>query len=170
MTEKIRLKLISKSTECSERLFPSPDDPDDEFNVSDVKEYPSEESSVIEMTSEGVLKAEGNRVIISYDESELTGMQGSRTEVAFDLTCPELITMMRTGSVTTALVFEKGKRHICTYRTEYMPFEICVNTKDVKNELLSCGVIEMDYIIEIRGAQAERTYFRIEISHDFDRP
>lgn len=153
-----------------ERFFPQADDPDDEFGIPEENEVAVEENSVIEMTSEGLLRTEGKRVVISYDESELTGMQGSRTEVGFDLDSPELITMMRTGSVTTALVFEKGKRHICTYRTEYMPFEICVNTKDVKNDLLVSGVIELDYIIEIRGAQAERTFFRIEISSDSDKP
>jgi uncharacterized beta-barrel protein YwiB (DUF1934 family) len=79
---------------------------------------------------------------------------------------PELVTMMRHGTVNTILVFEKGKRHICTYQTEYMPFEICVNTKEVINTLLENGRIDLDYIVEIRGAQAERTQFTIEIFED----
>ena len=102
-------------------------------------------------------------MIIVYEESELTGMEGSTTQVSFERSCPELITMMRHGTINTILVFEKGKRHICTYQTQYMPFEICVNTKDVQNNLLESGKIDLDYIVEIRGAQAERTRFCIEI-------
>ena len=92
------------------------------------------------------------------------------TEVGFDLDNAGLVTMMRHGTVSTVLVFEKGKRHICSYQTEYMPFEICVNTKDVQNTLLENGRIDLDYIIEIRGAQAERTLFTIEISENADTP
>ena len=117
-----------------------------------------------EMLMEGRLVTNEKRVELIYEESELTGMEGSTTEVGFDLDNAGLVTMMRHGSVSTVLVFEKGKRHICAYKTEYMPFEICVNTKDVQNTLLENGKIFLDYIIEIRGAQAERTLFTIEIS------
>ena len=120
----------------------------------------------IEMFSEGELYITDERVIIAYDESELTGMEGSHTQVRFERNMPELVTMMRHGTVNTILVFEKGKRHICTYQTEYMPFEICVNTKEVINTLLENGRIDLDYIVEIRGAQAERTQFTIEIFED----
>ena len=115
---------------------------------------------------EGRLVTSPSRVELVYEEGELTGMEGSTTEVGFDLDNAGLVTMMRHGTVSTVLVFEKGKRHICTYQTEYMPFEICVNTKDVQNTLLEDGKIELDYIIEIRGAQAERTLFTIEICED----
>ena len=139
----------------------------DEFE-DDELENPDEPEieGPIEMFSEGELYITDERVIIAYDESELTGMEGSHTQVRFERKTPELVTMMRNGSVNTILVFEQGKRHICTYQTPYMPFEICVYTKQVNNNLLERGVIELDYIVEIRGAQAERTQFKIEIFED----
>ncbi|MBE6535710.1 MAG: DUF1934 domain-containing protein [Ruminococcaceae bacterium] len=103
------------------------------------------------------------RAEISYDETELTGMEGAKTSVHFDLNSPDVLTMLRTGSVTTALVFEKGKRHHCVYNTPYMTFEVCVHTLDVKNELLQKGNISIDYIVEIRGARAERNKFSMKI-------
>ena len=124
------------------------------------------EDEIPEEEPEGPIEMFSERVIIAYDESELTGMEGSHTQVRFERNMPELVTMMRHGTVNTILVFEKGKRHICTYQTEYMPFEICVNTKEVINTLLENGRIDLDYIVEIRGAQAERTQFTIEIFED----
>ncbi len=138
----------------------------EEIEADELEEEGQEPEGPVEMFSEGELYITEDRVIIAYDESELTGMEGSHTQVRFERTEPGLVTMMRHGTVNTILVFEKGKRHICTYQTEYMPFEICVNTKEVRNTLLFDGKIELDYIVEIRGAQAERTQFTIEVFED----
>lgn len=160
----IRIKLTSKRTASKERFFEEILNEETDF-FGDENDGDDGEG-VIELNSEGTLCIDDKRAVISYDESELTGMEGSTTEVGFDLENAGLVTMMRHGTVSTVLVFEKGKRHICTYQTEYMPFEICVNTKDVQNTLLEDGKIVLDYIIEIRGAQAERTLFTIEICED----
>lgn len=161
----IRIKLTSLREASNDSFFNEilGGEPMDELE----DEIPEEEpEGPIEMFSEGELYITDERVIIAYDESELTGMEGSHTQVRFERNMPELVTMMRHGTVNTILVFEKGKRHICTYQTEYMPFEICVNTKEVINTLLQNGRIDLDYIVEIRGAQAERTQFTIEIFED----
>ena len=159
----IRIKLTSLR-EASDDSFFNQILGDEPFDMDDEDiEQEEEEQGPIEMFSEGELYVTEERVIIAYDESELTGMEGSHTQVRFERSHPGLVTMMRHGTVNTILVFEKGKRHICTYQTEYMPFEICVFTKEVRNTLLTDGRIELDYIVEIRGAQAERTKFTIEI-------
>ena len=166
----IRIKLTSLREATNDHFFGQIlGDEVDEFEDDEVdpdEEDNSAPEGPIEMFSEGELYITDDRVIIAYDESELTGMEGSHTQVRFEKNMPELVTMMRDGSVNTILVFEQGKRHICTYQTPYMPFEICVFTKSVKNALLENGVIELDYIVEIRGAQAERTQFKIEVFED----
>lgn len=161
----IRIKLTSLREASNDSFFNEilGGEPMDELEDEILEEEPE---GPIEMFSEGELYITDERVIIAYDESELTGMEGSHTQVRFERNMPELVTMMRHGTVNTILVFEKGKRHICTYQTEYMPFEICVNTKEVINTLLENGRIDLDYIVEIRGAQAERTQFTIEIFED----
>lgn len=165
MTKKnINIRLISEREASDECFFDSLlyGDVDDE--PFDGEEREKSERGPIEMFTEGELYVSDERVIIAYEETELTGMEGSQTQVRFERSDPELVVMMRNGSVNTVLVFEEGKRHICTYQTEYMPFEICVFTRSVRNAILSDGVLELDYTVEIRGAQAERTHFRIEIS------
>ncbi len=111
----------------------------------------------------GTFEIVGDRANIYYEETELTGMSGSRTEVSFDMRDAGIVTMMRTGGVSTALVFEEGKRHHCVYNTPYMPFEVCVHTLEVKNRIPESGLLELDYIVEIRGARAERNKFSMRI-------
>lgn len=121
------------------------------------------EGENIEISTDGELCIGDQRVEISYDETELTGMEGSKTSISYDKNDTGIITMVREGTVSTALVFEQGKRHHCVYKTPYMPFQICVHTLSIENKLDDEGRIYIDYIIEIRGAKAERTKLELKI-------
>ena len=160
MTKQIRMKIKSTRYEMPELLFAQA--------VSEAAEEMPEIKISEEMLSvadgdemvintDGELSTEDGRVSFSYDESEITGMEGSKTVISYAEESPSLVTMIRTGSVSTSLVFEQGKRHHCVYKTPYMPFEVCVHTLKVDNKLDTEKTLYIDYIIEIRGAKAERT-------------
>ena len=126
---------------------------------------PEPESERLDMDTEGVLRISDDRIEIEYFETELTSMEGACTSVSFDRNDPGLITMLRTGSVETALVFEEGKRNNCAYNTDVMAFEICVRTWDVRNDMTeNGGEIELDYSLEFRGASTEHTKIMISVS------
>lgn len=134
--------------------FDEDDLPEDDLSEEDGGE--GEDSDSVEMLMEGRLVMTSKRVELVYHESELTGMEGSVTKIGFDLDMPDLVTMLRGGSVSTALVFEPHQRHICVYNTPFSSFEVCVHTLEVKNELLKTGTLYLDYLIEIHGARTER--------------
>lgn len=118
----------------------------------------------MEMYSDARLRLTDDMFSLSYEESELTGMEGTSSQLSFMRSQPELVTMLRSGSVSTALVFEPNKRHFCTYKTPFMPFEVCVHTLRIDNKLLGdAATLDLDYIVEIRGAQAERCRLHLEI-------
>ncbi len=126
---------------------------------------PETSSDTMEMDSEGILRIVDGRIEVTYFETELTGMEGSCTSVSYELENPGLVTMLRTGTVETALVFEEGERHICAYNTDVMTFEICVRTFEVKNNLTEeGGELELDYALEFRGASTERTNIKISVT------
>ena len=162
MKKNIKMKIRSTRYEMKEFLFAelaselagSIDIPEDVLGEMT-------EGERIEIATDGTLSLENGRVELSYDETELTGMEGSKTALSFSADTPELITMVREGTVSTALVFEPNKRHHCVYKTPYMPFELCVRTLKVENKLKSENRLYIDYIIEIRGAKAERTKFEL---------
>ena len=156
--KEVRIKLRSIIYEVQASLFSDEEDMflDDE-NVEDP------EPQNIEINTVGTKKIEDGRFEIYYDESEVTGMEGASTSISFDLADKGIVTMLREGSVSTALVFEAGRRHHCLYKTPYMPFEVCVNTLSVENKLEKDGTLFLDYLVEIRGAKAERTKFEMKI-------
>lgn len=123
----------------------------------------------LELITEGTLYREadptgqGETVTVAYDESELTGMEGAHSTVVFHTADSGLVHMIRSGSVSTALTFRAHHRAICTYNTPYMVFQIAVHSLAVDNRLLTDGVLKLDYIIEIRGACAERCHMVLRI-------
>lgn len=159
LKEEIKIKIRSELYEVDASMFS--DDDIDFFEAKPSDDAP--EADILEINCFGVMSEDEGRLFISYDETEATGMDGSTTSVSFLKSAPEIVTMTRDGLVSATLVFEEGKRHHCIYKTPFMPFEVCVKTKSVVNEITSSGVLELDYIVEIRGAKAERTKFKMQI-------
>ncbi len=136
-----------------------PEEPDGEFAPEG--ENPGPEKS--EFFAIGKLVETDDRLEIVYEESVLTGMEGSVTVVGFSKTEPQIVTMVREGFVNTALVFEKGKRHISVYQTPFARLELSVCALRVQNLLLREGVINLDYVTELHGARTERCKMKIVI-------
>ena len=169
MLKRVRIFLTTERYGVAARLF---EDMLDGMTEADVladallspQDEGEDEPQTTEMYSDARLRLTDDMFSLSYEESELTGMEGSSSQITFLYSQPELVTMLRSGSVSTALVFEPGKRHFCTYKTPFMPFEVCVQTLHIDNQLLSpTATLDIDYLVEIRGAEAERCRLHLEI-------
>lgn len=162
MKEYVSVSIVSERSAVKADLFDAVYDKEiaqltEDISIMVPDEVEGEqEKETLEMITQGLVRVRGGRVEIVYDEGELSGMEGSRTVVSYAAHDPDTVSMIRSGAVSTALVFERGVRHLCTYETPYMPFQIGVFALSVDNRLESEGVICLDYLIEIRGAQAER--------------
>ena len=164
MEQEVRIKISSSLYEVEESLFSfSPEEDVEELFIEDeVKE--NAEPSVLSINVTGKFSDDGERVSITYAEPEGSGMEGASTTVSLLKSAPDVITMTRTGFFAVTFVFEEGKRYHCVYNTPYAPFEVCVHTKTVINRIMTERKdISLDYIVEIRGAMAERTKFNIKV-------
>ena len=157
--KEIRIKIHSELYEVDASLFTDADVDTDNIPVSEDAPTPD----IMDINSIGTYTDDGERISISYNETEVTGMEGSTTTITFLKNDPNVVSMMREGAVSATLVFEEGKRHHCLYKTPFMPFEVCVRTIKVSNVLLGAGALSLDYIVEIRGAKAERTKFSMQL-------
>ena len=161
MLKKVRVQIISDRYEVKGSFYNNTMEAVPPEAVAPLRLQGEDEH--MEMTVEARYHDDGTRICISYKESEISGMEGSTTSVSFQKNEPQTLSMLRDGTVKTALLFEQGKRHLCIYQTPIMPFEVCVRTLKVENRLSDAGTLMLDYVIEIRGARAERTKFYMEI-------
>ncbi len=129
----------------------------------------SEALEKIDMFTEGRMSiirdpdSQASTVAILYQESELTGMEGATSTITYRTDDRGLVTMLRSGSIKTALTFRAHHRTICTYDTPYMPFQIGIHALTVHNRLDTEGELILDYLIEIKGGVAERCTMRMVV-------
>lgn len=123
------------------------------------------DSDDIELVTEGKLAQADGALRLSYQESELTGLDGTTTLFQVE---PEKITLLRIGTINSEMVFEQGKRHMSLYSTPYGSMEVGVTARKMRStlEYTSGGSIEIDYDIEINHMLAGQSLFRIKVRED----
>ncbi len=158
-SKELRIKIKSVLYEVEASLFSE----DTEEQLFEEEQEQAEAPDILEINTVATLIDDGERITLSYEETEENGMGGSVTSITYLKKSPQIVTMTRDGAVSATLVFEEGNRNHCIYKTPFMPFEVCVYTKKVQNFILSTGLLELDYFVEIRGAKAERTKFTMKL-------
>lgn len=120
----------------------------------------------IELVTEGRLADHGEGgLILSYRESELTGMEG--TETILHLGPDGIITLLRTGQFNSQMIFQQGERHLSLYQTPYGDLSVGVVADRVHNTLnMDGGELEVNYALEIDNTLVSRNLFRIRVRED----
>ena len=131
------------------------------ISIKGVQRYENAEADTMELVTEGRLEREGDHYTLSYQESQLTGLEGTLTTFQIE---PERVTLMRVGEFNSQMVFQEGRRHMSMYNTPYGAMTIGVNTRHLLADLTDRGGdIEIDYAIEIDHNVAGRNTFRIQV-------
>ena len=121
----------------------------------------SEPSSTTELFTEGVLTVHRDGIELSYEESDITGMDGAKTSIYVGRN--GVTTFSRTGQVNTHMVFEKNKRYFCIC-PEAKDIPICISTADMDSSLTADGgEIHIDFCVEIGGSKAEHNEYYINV-------
>ena len=131
------------------------------ISIKGMQKYENAEPDTIELVTGGRLERDGESFTLSYQESAVTGMDGTLTTFQVE---PDRITLMRMGMVNSQMVFQLGKRHFSMYDTPYGALSIGINTRKMRSNLNEDGgEIEIDYAIEIDHAVAGENLFRINV-------
>jgi len=131
-----------------------------DFFVNDVV------NDMVEYNTFGEMTDDGEQIKIDYEESELLDLEGLETALIYKKNNPDLITMVRSGTVITSIIFDQSeKRYICNYLSEFTPIEFCICTNFVANTIdyYNGGIMILDYDIEIHGIRTERNKFYLQI-------
>lgn len=169
MEKNVLLRLVSTRYETGDAvdLFTGgsvrvcEDTDDTEGGISALGE--SAEPQTVELVTEAVMKSAGGRTELSYDESELSGLEGTETRLVFDAAQPDVVTMMRSGSVGVTMIFCPGLRHSCRYSNPLIPFDMTLMTHSLDNRLLTDGILELDYTTELPGSNQARTRLSLSL-------
>ena len=139
------------------------------ISIRGVQSLNDDPPEVIELVTEGRLMDCGDEgYTLTYQESELTGLEGTLTTFQVE---PDCVTLLLMGVVNSQMVFQPGRRHFSMYDTPYGALSIGVNTRRLRTALDERGgEIEVDYAIEIDHAVAGENIFHIDVREKGEPP
>ena len=114
-----------------------------------------------ELMTEGAMVLTEDGMVLSYEETELTGMEGTTT--TFEVKGPQVI-LTRTGTVNSQMVFEEGRQHTSLYETPFGELTVDIQTSTLKHNLTQRGgVMEIKYSIAVEHTVTGRNCFKIRV-------
>lgn len=104
----------------------------------------SSETDIIDFTTQGKVYFDKNNVTIEYDESEMSGMEGSISKV---IVAGDSVTLNRMGAYTSTMAFIKGQE---------LPAEITTPQGSIKlkvyTDILKINISKESVVLNLRYA------------------
>ena len=100
------------------------------ISIKGMQSLDGAENETVELVTEGTLIRDGDgEYTISYQESEVTGMEGTLTTFQIER---GRVTLLRIGEFNSQMVFEEGRRHLSMYDTPYGALSVGINTRKMR--------------------------------------
>ena len=115
----------------------------------------------MELVTAGQYGQDEKETLLTWQESELTGMEGTLT--TFEIG-PGRVILRRSGSVNSQMVFEEGRQHTSLYETPYGELTVDIQTSCLRHNLTERGgIMEIKYSIAVEHTVTGRNCFKIRV-------
>ena len=131
------------------------------ISIKGTQQGPDEEKNTIEFETDGRYSFEDGVARFDYEESEITGMEGTLTALEVAKEC---VTITRTGTVNSQMVFILGEKNHFMYNTAFGSASIGLDTRTVRADFGETGgSLEMRYQLDADGRPISRNELQIQI-------
>lgn len=125
-------------------------------SFSDLDKY-----EVIEVVTPGKFHLGESEFKAVYEESEISGMDGTTTTLVIK---DDVLVLEREGSTSTRMEFKKGEDVISLYNTPYGMMNINISTKELDIDMdEDGGVIYTKYVLGLEGQPGITTELKVKI-------
>lgn len=123
--------------------------------------YDGQEPDVIELVTEGIMERQNHVWAISYEESDLTGLEGVTTVFRVG---PRGVSLKRSGKLQSQMIFMEGFRHESLYQMEIGTLMVAVQAQKVRSTLTeSGGTVDINYNIEIEDSAQGVVEYHLDV-------
>lgn len=131
------------------------------LSIRGMQRYPEQDPEVIELVTEGTLEPYKDGWKLKYEESDLTGLAGVTTTFLVE---PSVVTLRRTGPLTSCMEFREGIPHESLYQMEFGALMLTVCANKVSYDITeNGGTIDLLYSIEIENTAAGQIEYHLDI-------
>ena len=120
-----------------------------------------DKDEVIEVVTPGKFHLGESEFKAVYEESEISGMDGTTTTLVIK---DDVLVLEREGSTSTRMEFKKGEDVISLYNTPYGMMNINISTKELDIDMdEDGGVIYTKYVLGLEGQPGITTELNVKI-------
>ena len=130
--------------------------------VRGVQYYDDLEPEETELMTEGVMVSnDDGSFVLEYEETELTGMEGTTTRFTIE---GDTVVLTREGRIHSQMIFQRGKRNSSLYETPWGTMMVDISTASLQYRLSDRGgVIEIKYTIAVDHQVTGMNQFKIRV-------
>ena len=131
------------------------------ISITGIQNDPNGEKDSVELVTAGQYGFEDGESRFTYEESDLTGLNGTRTTFTIS---PMGVVLRREGSLNSEMVFQQGRKNFFLYETPYGSATMGVDTRRIDTQLGEHGGdLELDYDIDFNHTPMGRNKFKINV-------
>ena len=131
------------------------------LSITGRQTYGNQPPETIELVTEGTMTYRDGGWDISYEESELTGMEGVTTLFRVE---PGVVTLSRMGKLNSTMIFRERVPHDSLYQMEFGTLLLTINATRVYYDIVpDGGTIDLVYEICIENTEAGVIDYHLDI-------
>lgn len=131
------------------------------ISITGMQGGPSGDSDIIELVTDGKYSHNGRESHIEYYESELTGLEGTKTSV---LVSPGQVILERSGNLVSKMVFREGEKNRFLYDTRFGSATMGIDTHRIDASFdENGGELTVDYIVDMEHAAIGRNKIKMSV-------
>lgn len=118
-------------------------------------------SDCVEFTTDGLYTYDGENACLSYLETEVTGLVGTRTSL---MLMPDKVVVDRDGMISSRMVFQEGLKNSFQYGTPYGMATLSIDTRRIEKSFdENGGTLAIDYVVDVEHAIISRNIFNLTV-------
>lgn len=131
------------------------------LSIRGQQSYADQDPDVIELVTEGTFEEIDGGWKLSYEESDLTGLEGVNTTFQIQ---GKTVTLIRSGKLNSQMIFQEGVPHDSLYQMEFGALMLTVCAIRVETDLTEeGGTIDLKYSIEVEQNAAGMIDYHLDI-------
>ncbi len=140
------------------------------ISINSIHSYDQEDEDSLEFSTDGHYYFDGENGCLTYMESDVTGLEGTRTSV---IVMPDQVVVDRDGMITSRMIFREGLRDAFQYSTPFGAATMGIDTRRIRHHMdANGGKVEIEYVVDMEHTVAARNRFQITVTEkkNADRP
>ena len=131
------------------------------ISINSIHSYDREDGDSLEFSTDGHYYFDGENGCFTYMETDVTGLEGTRTSV---LVMPDQVVVDRDGMITSRMIFREGLRDAFQFSTPYGAATMGIDTRRISQSMgADGGSVEIDYVVDMEHMVASRNKFEITV-------